>query len=160
MISLLILLSLCACLFSGSCFPPGLDGCRVAVKRDGGVIADRGETRHFDWSVCPETQWSALASAQRALDCTAPMIALKGQQKAHLPLIEWERGPNRSWGIDFHSCEEPVLAAGQWGFTHRHRHQDTQATWRLSLIKEWIRHKLFDVFFWILKLPPKQLSDI
>lgn len=58
--------------------------------------------QRFDWSVCPETQWSALASAQRALDYTAAMIALKGQQKAHLPQREWEKVPDRKQKkIDF-----------------------------------------------------------
>lgn len=42
----LISFSVCllACLFSGSCFPPGQNDCPAVVKSNGGVIADRGNT--------------------------------------------------------------------------------------------------------------------
>lgn len=114
--------------------PPGPDGCTaVVIKKEKKKkvmvellqkMRERGVGRaalRFDWSVCPETQWSALASAQRALDCTAPMIALKGQQKARLPRREWEEvgmgggrwGMSRKPKIDFHfrsgvSLAEPL----------------------------------------------------
>lgn len=31
------------CLFSGSCFPPGVDDCTAVVKSNGGVIVDGGK---------------------------------------------------------------------------------------------------------------------
>lgn len=94
---------------------PAADDSTAQVNSNTGVIANWGKGRggsNLDWSTCSETWWSALASAQRALDCTAPMIALRGQQKAYLLEQESERGSELKLKMDLRL----VLSVGQQGF--------------------------------------------